>query len=105
MEQSSARSGQDYKFTTRIEILDGGNGTLNAANVLETWECYGCFVQNSDYGDNNYGTNEPMTVALTIRFDNAVQSSFAVPGPGGVGSINVRSTASSAAVGQSGIGL
>jgi hypothetical protein len=105
MEQSSARSGQDYKFTTRIEILDGGNGTLNTAGILETWECYGCFVQNSDYGDNNYGTNEPMTVALTIRFDNAVQSSFAVPGPGGVGSINVRSTASSAAVGQSGIGL
>jgi hypothetical protein len=105
MEQSSARSGQDYKFTTRIEILDGGNGTLNTAGILETWECYGCFVQNSDYGDNNYGTNEPMTVALTIRFDNAVQSSFAVRGPGGVGSFNVRSTASTTAVGQSGIGL
>ena len=28
MEQASARSGIDYKFTVRIEVLDGGNGTL-----------------------------------------------------------------------------
>jgi hypothetical protein len=105
MEQSSARSGQDYKFTTRIEILDGGNGTLNAANALETFELYGCFLQNTDYGDNNYATNEPMTVALSIRYDNAIQSSFAVPGPGGIGSLNFRSTASSSTVGQNGIPL
>lgn len=103
MEQSSARSGQDYKFTTRIEILDGGNGSLNSANVLETWECYGCFVTNADYGDNNYATNDPMTVALTIRYDNAIQSSYAVPGrPGGIGSTNARSTTSTSALGQSG---
>ncbi len=72
MEQASARSGIDYKFTTRIEILDGGNGTLTP-NVLETFELYGCFVQNADYGELAYGTNEHATVALTIRFDNMVQ--------------------------------
>ena len=72
MEQASARSGIDYKFQANIEILDGGNGTVEAS-VLEKWECYGCFVQNADYGDMNYATNEPATVALTIRFDNAVQ--------------------------------
>jgi hypothetical protein len=105
MEQSSARSGQDYKFTTRIEVLDGGNGTINNANVLETYEMYGCFLQNTDYGDNNYGENAFMTVALTIVYDNAIQSSFAVPGPGGVGSLNVRSTASTSTVGQNAIGL
>ena len=71
-EQSSASSGIDYKFTTKIEILDGGNGT-QTPNTLETFECYGCFVQNADYGDLNYTTNEPATVALTIRFDNAIQ--------------------------------
>lgn len=105
MEQSSARSGQDYKFKTKIEVLDGGNGQVNAAGVLETWECYGCFIATSNYGDNNYTTNEAMSVALTIRFDNAVQSSVAVPGPGGVGSRNIRSTASTSAVGQNGIAL
>jgi hypothetical protein len=39
-EQSSAASGLDYKFTLRIEMLDGGNGG-STVNVLETWECYG----------------------------------------------------------------
>ena len=71
-EQASAASGQDYKFTTKIEVLDGGNGA-QAPNILETFEVYGCFVQNADYGDMNYATNEEATVALTIRFDNAIQ--------------------------------
>lgn len=72
LEQASARSGIDYKFTTRIEVLDGGNGG-QVPNTLETTECYGCLVLNADYGDLNYGTNEAATVALTIRFDNMVQ--------------------------------
>jgi hypothetical protein len=72
LEQASARSGIDYKFQTAIEVLDGGNGNFEAS-VLERWELYGCFIQNADYGDANYGTNEPMTVALTLKYDNAVQ--------------------------------
>jgi len=72
-EQSSAASGIDYKFTTRIEILDGGNGA-NTANVLETWEIYGCYVKNANYGNLAYNSNEPATVALSIRYDNAIQS-------------------------------
>lgn len=72
-EQSSAASGVDYKFLTRIEILDGANGAYEP-NVLETWECYGCFVQNANYNSLNYATNEPVTIALSIRFDNAVQT-------------------------------
>ena len=72
MEQASARSGIDYKFQTNIEILDGGNGALEPS-VLEKWELYGCFLSSADYGDANYATNEPMTVALTIKYDNAVQ--------------------------------
>jgi hypothetical protein len=72
-EQSSASSGIDYKFTTVLEVLDGGNGT-NVPNILETWEMYGCYLSNTDYGDNNYATNDPMTVSLTIRYDNALQT-------------------------------
>jgi hypothetical protein len=72
MEQASARSGIDYKFTMRIEVLDGGNGAL-VPNTLETFELYGCFVQNADYGDANYSTNEHMTVALTVAYDNLAQ--------------------------------
>ena len=73
VEQASAASGQDYKFQTNIEILDGGNGT-SAPVVLETWECYGCFLQTANYNTLNYATNEAVTIALTIRFDNAIQS-------------------------------
>jgi hypothetical protein len=72
-EQASAASGSDYKFTTRIEILDGGNGA-NTPTVLETWEVYGCYLQGANYNTLNYATSEPVTVALTIRYDNAIQS-------------------------------
>ena len=73
LEQASASSGIDYKFITRFEMLDGGNGA-SPPNVLETWELYGCFLQNVNYGDLNYATSEPATVALSIRFDNAIQT-------------------------------
>ena len=73
LEQASAVSGADYKFILRYEVLDGGNGAATP-NVLETWELYGCFISNADYGDMNYATNDPATIALTIRFDNAIQT-------------------------------
>lgn len=76
VEQASAATGQDYKFQTNIEILDGGNGT-SAPVVLETWELYGCFVQTVNYNTLNYGTNEAVTIALTLRYDNAIQSPLA----------------------------
>jgi hypothetical protein len=72
-EQSSASSGIDYKFVLRFEMLDGGNGA-NEANVLETWELYGAFINNVAYGDMNYSSNDPATIALTIRYDNAIQT-------------------------------
>jgi len=73
-EQSSAASGIDYKFTTRIEVLDGGNGQ-NAENtgVFETWEIYGCYLQGANYNTLDYASSDPVTVTLTIRYDNAVQ--------------------------------
>lgn len=76
VEQASAATGQDYKFQTNIEILDGGNGA-SAPSVLETWELYGCFLQTANYNTLNYGTNEAVTIAMTLRFDNAIQSPLA----------------------------
>jgi hypothetical protein len=73
VEQASAATGQDYKFQTNIEILDGGNGTA-VPQILETWECYGCYLKVANYGALNYGSNEIATIALTIRYDNAIQS-------------------------------
>lgn len=74
LEQSSAASGIDYKFTTVFEVLDGGNGA-NAPVALETWNILGCYLQGVNYNDANYGSGtEPMTVSMTIRYDNALQT-------------------------------
>jgi len=73
MEQASAASGIDYKFLTKCEILDGGNGT-SEPTVLETWELYGCYLNNVNYNDLNYGESSVVTITMQIRFDNAVQT-------------------------------
>ena len=73
MEQSSASAGIDYKFLTRCEILDGGNGA-NEPVVLETWELYGCYLTNVNYNDLNYTESQPVSVTASIRFDNAIQT-------------------------------
>jgi len=83
-EMSSASAGIDYKFTTVFEVLDGGNGA-NTPVALETWEIYGCYLQGVNYGDMNYGTNEAAQIALTIRFDNALQN----PQGGGGGGVGI----------------
>lgn len=73
MEQASAASGIDYKFVTKLEMLDGGNGVTQPV-VLETWELYGCYLQNVNYNDLNYASSEVVTISMSIRFDNAVQA-------------------------------
>ena len=82
MEQSSAAAGIDYKFLTRFEVLDGGNGA-NEPIALETWEIYGCYLSEVNYGSMDYGTSEVVTISMTIRFDNAVQT----PAGSGVGAV------------------
>ena len=72
-EQASAASGIDYKFTTRIEMLDGGNGA-SAPGILETWELYGSYVNSVNYNTLAYATSDPVTITLSIRYDNAVQT-------------------------------
>ena len=79
-EQSSAASGGDYKFLMRIEMLDGGNGA-NAPTVLETWECYGCYVSQVNYNSLGYGDQTMLTIDLTIQPDNCIQTSGGAPAP------------------------
>jgi hypothetical protein len=100
MEQASAASGIDYKFVTKCEILDGGNG-LSTPTVLETWELYGCFLTSANYNDLNYGTSEAVTISLTMRFDNALQT----PLGSGVGTPVGRTNGGVVTGPTSGIGL
>ena len=85
LEMASAASGIDYKFTTRYEVLDGGNGAATPV-VLETWELYGCYLKSADYGTTSYADSKPMQIALGIVYDNANQ----VPNGTGVGSTIAR---------------
>lgn len=91
LEQSSAASGSDYKFVVLLETLDGGNGA-NTPVVLETWEMYGCMLTGVEYGEGDYGSNDPLELTLNIQFDNALQT----PNGTGVGT-NVGRTLGTAA--------
>jgi hypothetical protein len=92
-EQSSAASGGDYKFTMRVEMLDGGNGG-NTPNVLETWECYGCYIQQSNYEALDYTQQGAAEISLTIQPDNCVQigASAGLGTPGFGRTINTNAT-------------
>jgi hypothetical protein len=89
-EQASAVSGIDYKFTTQFEALDGGNGQ-KGPTVLETWQIYGCFLQEVNYNNFDYNVNDPATITLTIRYDNALQ----IPTTNGVGKAVTRTRGAS----------
>ena len=82
-EQASAASGIDYKFTTRIEILDGGNGAQDPS-VLETFELYGCFLTDVNYNELTYAESAPVDITMSIQFDNALQLNGA-GNPNGIG--------------------
>ena len=92
-EQSSAASGSDYKFTSRIEILDGGNGA-NTPTTLETFELFGCYLDNVQYGTLAYATSDPVQITMSIRYDNAIQA----PRGSGIGTAIAR-TVNTAATG------
>jgi len=90
-EQASAASAIDYKFTMRIEVLDGGNGA-STPNVLETWECYGCYVTQANYQNMSYAEQGPMQIDLTIQPDNCLQ----IPSGAGVGATVARTLGTAA---------
>jgi hypothetical protein len=81
--QSGQNSGGNYKFVTIIDNLDGSSET----NVLDSWELAGCYIQNINYGENNYATSDPLVITVMIKFDNANHSiggTAALEGTGGI---------------------
>ena len=83
-EQSSASAGLAYKFKTRCEMLDGGNG-VHEPRILETWELYGCYIREANYQEVNYANSDPVQIQLSIRFDNAIQTDATGSTPVGIG--------------------
>jgi hypothetical protein len=65
--QSSIKAGGGYKFGMAIQNLDGAQ----PATVLDAWELAGCYIQNVNYGENNYATSDPLQITIAIKYDNA----------------------------------
>lgn len=73
-DQTSELAGINYKFTTQIETLDGGN-----VGVLENWYLEGCYLETVQYDTFDYSSSDPMQINMTIRYDNATQDSTIMP--------------------------
>jgi hypothetical protein len=65
--QTGPAAGMNYKFSTFVEVLNGNDGV-----PVEQWQLEGCFVQNADYSQSDYSVSDPVTIALTLQYDNAV---------------------------------
>jgi hypothetical protein len=94
--QSGATSGQGYKFGMRIENLDGGNGS---EVVLDAWHLAGAYIQNVNYGENNYSTSDPLNITIAIKYDNANHIVNTMPVLEGATPDNTAGTASGGASG------
>lgn len=73
-DQTSALSGINFKFTTIIEVLDGGN-----TGVLEHWYLEGCYLETVAYDAHDYSSSDPVSITLTVRYDNATQDNSIMP--------------------------
>jgi len=67
-EQTSAVAGINYKFAMEIHSLDGTDN-----DQLESWVLDGCWLESVAYGDGDYSSGDPVTITMSVRFDNATQ--------------------------------
>lgn len=88
--QSSTKAGGGYKFGMAIQNLDGSS----PAEVLDAWQLAGCYIQNVNYGENNYATSDALTITIAIKYDNAnhnIGGTDALSGGAGDNGIDVTS--------------
>ncbi len=72
--QKGPSAGTNYKFSTLIEILDGNSG-----DSTEQWQLEGCFITNADYSQSDYAVSDPVTITVTLQYDNAVLNDDIMP--------------------------
>lgn len=57
---------QFYKKTINLKMLDP------VGAVVEDWELQGTWVQDANFNDLDYASSDPVDIALTLRFDQAI---------------------------------
>jgi hypothetical protein len=88
--QSGTKAAAGYKFGMAIQNLDGSS----PAEVLDAWQLAGCYIQNVNYGENNYATSDPLQITIAIKYDNAnhnIGGTDALEGGAGDNGIDVAS--------------
>lgn len=73
---ATAGEGSIYKFVTYLESLDGNE------TVTERWTVEGCWLENVDWGELDYSSSDPVTIAMQVSFDHARQNIGGYQGPG-----------------------
>lgn len=68
-EQTAPASGQNYKFTMFLDIMDGGN-----VAIQEQWTLEGCWLTDVNYEQLDYTSSEVQQITMSIQFDNATQA-------------------------------
>ena len=72
--ETSPAAASNYKFQMLVDTLDGSDD-----GVLEEWVLEGCFLNTVNYETFDYSSSEPMTIELSIRYDNATQTDGLMP--------------------------
>jgi hypothetical protein len=78
-EQTVPEAAVSYKFFMQLQTLDGGGNQSTDATTLEEWDFEGCFLATVNYQAFDYSSSDAMTIAMTIRFDNATQTGGLMP--------------------------
>jgi len=67
-EMVSGRAGYAdfYKRDCQLKMLDP------VGTVVELWDYKGAFIKTATYNSVDYGTDDVMKIALTLKFDNCV---------------------------------
>ena len=67
-ESVSARSGYAdfYKRDCQLKMLDP------IGTVVELWDIKGAFITSANFNGVDYGSDEPVDIALTLKFDQCV---------------------------------
>lgn len=75
--QEARVSPATYKFTMVIQQLDGTQSNVeNGEGVLSEWTCYGCLIENAQFGDGlDYTSSDFSTVSITVQPDTCEMSS------------------------------
>ena len=55
-----------YKKDVTFNVL----GTVG--DIVEEWTLKGCYIENANFGDMDWGTSDPAEITLTLKYDYAI---------------------------------